>query len=161
MTVEDKLAAIAAKIPGCTYMFGHWAQINAMLKKGHLPAILNILPISGAFDLGKTQLRDYPNVLLAFVDKTEYDFDAKENDAIIEECKNRAKLFILEFNKSGLFKPIDGEIPYSLSYDRLDVNVTGITLDFRPEERNGIVLCPTKTPESLVYGERCTNNCKG
>lgn len=152
MTVEQKIKSVVDKMKGVTYIFDNWQAANVRLDKESLPAVLNVLPVSGVFNLGVTQLKDYPNCMLAFMDKTRFDFDGTENDQIIEKCKNMAKEFVLNLNRSGLFKPVSGDIPYSVFYDKLDVNVTGIVIELKLEETRGIVLCPTKSVEEMVYG---------
>ena len=76
-----------------------------------------------------------------------------ENDAVIEGCKNKAKEFILLLNRSGMFKEISGDIPYSVFYDKLDVNVTGIVIQLKLEEIMGTVIC-NKSVKEIVYGSR-------
>lgn len=152
MTVEQKIKTIVDKMEGVTYIFDNWQAANVRLDKESLPAVLNVLPVSGVFNLGVTQLKDCPNCMLAFMDKTHFDFDGTENDRIIEGCKNLAKEFILSLNSSGLFKPVSGDIPYSVFYDKLDVNVTGIVIELKLEETMGIVRCPTKSVKEIVYG---------
>ena len=93
MTVEQKIKSVVDQMKGVTYIFDNWQAANVRLDKLPLPAVLNVLPVSGNFQLGPTQLKDYPNCMLAFMDKTSFDFDGTDNDAIVEKCKNMAKEF--------------------------------------------------------------------
>ena len=147
MTVEQKIKSVVDQMKGVTYIFDNWQTANVRLDKLPLPAVLNVLPVSGNFQLGPTQLKDYPNCMLAFMDKTSFDFDA-----IVEKCKNMAKEFILLLNRSRLFEPISGSVPYSVFYDKLNVNVTGITISIQLKETSGIVLCPSRSVKDIVYG---------
>lgn len=141
-SVERKInAVINVMDAGLTYIFDNWATANIRLDKLPFPAALNVLPISGSFNVSARRLRDFPNCMIAFLDKTEFDFDSKENDQILERCKNYAMQFILTANESGLFEPIEGDVRYSLVYDKLDVNVTGVVLELQLKEKNGITLC--------------------
>lgn len=140
-SVERKMASVAEKLKGITYLFDNWATANVRLDKMPLPAIINLLPVSGKFIISRTQLRDCPNCMIAFADKTEFDFDGKENDAIIERCKEHAVNFIRELNKSGLFEWVSDEVPYSIFYDKLDVNVTGIVIELKLKEVQGVSMC--------------------
>lgn len=79
--------------------------------------------------------------MIAFADKAMFDFDGVENDAIIERCKEYAESFILELNKSGLFEWVSDEVPYSVFYDKLDVNVTGIVIELKLKEVQGVPMC--------------------
>lgn len=152
MTVEQKIKSVVDKMKGVTYIFDNWQTANVRLDKLTFPAVLNVLPVSGNFHIGPSQLKDYPNCMFAFMDKTDLDFDGTENDAIVEKCKNMAKEFILLLNRSGLFEPISGSVPYSVFYDKLNVNVTGITISIQLKEVSGIVLCHGRSVDDIVYG---------
>ena len=133
MTVEQKIKKIVDSMEGVSYLFDNWQTANIRLDKIKLPAVLNLLPVSGTFNLGRQQLRDCPNCMMAFMDKT--------------------KEFILLLNRSGMFKEISGDIPYSVFYDKLDVNVTGIVIQLKLEEIMGTVIC-NKSVKEIVYGSR-------
>lgn len=151
MTVQEKIKSIIEGM-GETYIFDNWQTANIKLDKGVLPCVLNVLPVSGTLNVGVQQLRDKPNCMIAFMDKTDFDFDGEQNDEIIERCKNRAKEFILTINRGNIFKSIIGDVRYSTFYDKLDVNVTGIVIELQLEEVRGNVICPTKSPKEIVYG---------
>ena len=152
ISVERKIASIAEKLEGVTYLFDNWVTANVRLDKMPLPAIINLLPASGKFVISRTQLRDCPNCMIAFVDKTAFDFDGVENDEVIERCKGYAVQFIRELNRSsemcirdrnrsGLFEWVSDEVPYSVFYDKLDVNVTGIVIELKLKEVQGVPMC--------------------
>ena len=65
MTVEQKIKKIVDSMEGVSYLFDNWQTANIRLDKIKLPAVLNLLPVSGTFNLGRQQLRDCPNFILA------------------------------------------------------------------------------------------------
>lgn len=140
-SVERKIASVAAKLEDVTYLYDNWATANVRLDRLEFPAIINLLPVSGRFDISRTQLRDCPECMIAFADKTRFDFDGVENDEVIERCKALAVRFIRELNKSGLFEWTSTDIRYSVFYDKLDVNITGIVLELNLKEVVGVSLC--------------------
>jgi hypothetical protein len=140
-TVEQKIKSIVDKMEGITYIFDNWRTANVKLDKVPLPAVINILPVSGSFNLSKNQIKDFPNCLIAFVDKIDLDFDGTEADQKVELCKSYAKEFILRLNESGLFEYVDGDIYYSTTYDRLDVNVAVVAIELKLKEKQGLLLC--------------------
>ena len=71
MTVEQKIKKIVDSMEGVSYLFDNWQTANIRLDKIKLPAVLNLLPVSGTFNLGRQQLRDCPNCMMAFMDKLE------------------------------------------------------------------------------------------
>lgn len=152
MTVEQKIKSVVEQMDGVTYIFDNWQTANIRLDKLPLPVVLNLLPVSGTLNLGATQMKDFPNCMIAFMDKIDLDFDGTENDSVVERCKSLAKEFILLINRSGMFEPISGDVPYSVFYDKLNVNVTGITISLQLKEVSGIVLCSTRGVKDIVYG---------
>ena len=140
-SVERKIASVVETMGNLTYVFDNWHTANFRLDKESLPAVINVLPVSGVMNVTDRKLRDVPNCMLAFVDKADFDFDGKDNDEILERCKNLAMEFILTANASGLFEPISGDVRYSVLYDKLDVNVTGVVIELQLREKQGITLC--------------------
>lgn len=140
-SVERKIASVASKLEGVTYLYDNWATANVRLDRLEFPAIINLLPVSGQFDISRTTLRDCPDCMIAFADKTRFDFDGVENDEVIERCKALAVRFIRELNRSGLFEWTSTDIPYSVFYDKLDVNITGIVVELRLKEVQGVPMC--------------------
>lgn len=159
MRVEEKIRSIVERMkdsPG--YIYEDWSTANVKLDKVlDFPVVVNVLPVSGKFHLSGTQMRDYPNCFIAFLDKTEFDFDGSENEDIVERCKDMAREFILLANRSRLFSPISGDIEYSVVYDKLDVNLTGIVLALRMEELQGLCVNPLIDVARIVYGDSGMN----
>lgn len=139
-SVERKIASIAEQL-GITYLYDNWATANVRLDKEKMPVMINVLPVSGKFSLSRVQIRDCPNCMLAFADLAELDFDGVDNDEVIECCKSHAIDFIKGLNNSGLFEPVDGDITYSVFYDKLDVNITGIVIELQLKEVHGVPMC--------------------
>lgn len=140
-SVERKIASVVETMGNLTYVFDNWHTANFRLDRESLPAVINVLPVSGVMNVTDRKLRDFPNCMLAFVDKADFDFDGRDNDEILERCKNLAIEFILTANASGLFEPISGDVRYSVLYDKLDVNVTGVVIELQLREKQGITLC--------------------
>lgn len=140
MTVEERIKKVVENM-GISYVFDNWTTANVKLDNVTFPAMVNVLPASGRFVVGKARLSDAPNCMFAFLDKTDFDFDGTENDAIIERCKVLAKKFIKEINESGSFEQIEGDVPYSVVYDKLDVNVTGVLIEMQVKEAIGQPIC--------------------
>ena len=139
MSVESKIKSVADTFQGegVSYYFGDWARTNIALDSNILPAIVYVMPASGEIDLSAGNIRDKENALIAFLDKTTFDFEASENNIIVENMKALAMRFFVACNNSGLFDPIGGKLPYRVVYDMLDVNVTGITFEVPIKEVTG------------------------
>lgn len=150
-SVESKIAKVVEIMGNLTYIFDNWHTANFKLDKMTLPAVINVLPVSGVLNVTDRKLRDFPNCMLAFVDKAGFDFDGKENDTVLERCKNLAMEFVLTANASGLFEPVTGDVRYSVLYDKLDVNVTGVVIELQLREKQGINLCYGKPIKDYFY----------
>ena len=137
MRIDQKIKQIVKGIGGLTFEFNDWTRANYTLSQKKLPVCMYILPVSGTFINKNNNLRDRPKALVAFLDLAEFDFDGKTNERTIERMKHYAKRFIVAVNNSGMFKTIPENVHYSVIYDKLDDNLTGVVLDIELEELVG------------------------
>lgn len=137
-SVEKKIKSVAEGMVGFTYVYEDWTRADLRLDRLPLPAIINLLPVSGAMSLKMDQFKDKPNCMFVFVDKVNKDADGKDNDAVFERMKSAAMVFIARMNDSGLFDPIEGDIPYSVILEKLSPIVTGISISVQVKEAKGI-----------------------
>lgn len=137
--VQEKIKTIVESIDGIDYMFNDWTRANVEFDfdKVEFPVCLNVLPVSGQLYNHNGNFRDYPNCLIAFLDKADLDFDGEENEGTVERMKEYAKKFIIAVNSSRLFSPIIETVSYSVVYDMLDQNLTGITIQIQLKELIG------------------------
>lgn len=141
-TVEKKIHGIVDSMGAdVAYQFMNWAQANVELDRVDKPSVIYILPPAGNLDFGWAQVKDRPDAQIAFVAPTDFDFDGEENDDIIEQMKRLCIKFIKTLNDSGLFEKIEGKQPYRVLYDYLDRNVTGIVIEPKLKEEEGILIC--------------------
>lgn len=141
-TVEGKVRAIVESMGAdVEYRFMNWAQANVELDRIDKPTVVYVLPVSGYLNVAWNQIKDRPESFIAFVSSTEYDFDGEENDNIIEAMKRLAMRFIKRLNESGLFEQIENDLPYSVLYDHLDQNVTGVVITPVLKEIVGVNIC--------------------
>lgn len=147
-TVEAKVRRIVESLgENVGYQFCDWSQANVELDKVKIPTIIYVLPPSGTLFFTWREVLDRPNVQIAFVSPTDFDFDGEENDGIIEEMKRLCIRFVKAVNESDYFEAIEGDLPYQALYDHLDHNVTGIVISPTLKELEGVNLCDE--PERL------------
>ncbi|MDR2929074.1 MAG: hypothetical protein LBV41_12880 [Cytophagaceae bacterium] len=137
MRIDEKVKEIIEGIGGLSFEFNDWSRSNYTLSKTVLPACLYILPVSGTLLNKNGRLRDRPNAMIAFLDLAELDFDGTTNEPTVERMKGFAKRFIAAVNRSGWFRQVPENIPYSVVYDKLSDNVTGVVLNLELEELTG------------------------
>lgn len=138
MTVEQKVKSVAETMEGLTYVFENWTKADIRIERLPLPAMVNLLPVSGYFKLKNNQFKDQPNCMFAFFDKSERDSNGSEYDTVVDRCKALAMEFIVKLNNSGFFEPIEGEISYSVSLDKLSTSVSGIIVSVQLKELKGV-----------------------
>lgn len=135
--VKDKVKELVEDMGRLNFVYDDWARANVRLDNEQLPAFLFIVPVAGELHMKNNNFRDAPHCLFAFLDRAEFDFDGEENESTIDRMKTEAKRFIVALQQSGKFKPQDEPIKYSLVYDELDPNLTGIVLEMQLEETVG------------------------
>lgn len=141
-TVESKVRKIVkSRFSFCEYLFMDFSQSNEHLDRVKKPTILYVLPPAGNINLHRDVIKDYPETMIWFLCPTHFDFDGHDNDCKIELMKRLAYQFIYEVNVSGLFEPIEGNIPYQVGYDMFDDNLTGICITPILIEKEGLPLC--------------------
>ena len=64
MSVESKIKELVEGI-GVAYIFDNWQTANVRLEDVEFPVIINLLPVSGSLNIGKQQIKDYPNCMFA------------------------------------------------------------------------------------------------
>jgi hypothetical protein len=137
MRIDEKIKQIVDSLDGLTFEFNDWTILNYKLSQTKLPVCMYLLPVSGSFLNKNNNMRDKPRALIAFLDLAELDLEGQTNEPTVERMKQYAKQFIVAVDKSGMFKPLPQNINYSVFYDKLDDNVTGIAIDIELEELIG------------------------
>ena len=138
ITIEQRIKMIAEGL-GVNYYFGDWQRINVAGDTGRIdfPLIAYLRPPSGTVNLSGPGVRETENGVLAFLGLTVFDFEANENNEIVQDMKELMIRFVGAVNASGEFKPIGGNIRYDVVYDKLDFAVTGVTVSLALQEAVG------------------------
>ena len=141
-TVEKKIRSIVESMGAdVDYHFMNWAQANVAIDSVNKPSVIYVLPPSGDLDFSWSRVKDKPEAQIAFIAPTDFDFEGESNDDVIEQMKRLCIRFIKTLNDSELFEAIEGKLPYRVLYDYLDRNVTGIVIEPKLIEEEGIVIC--------------------
>ena len=137
-TIENRIATIAKGL-GLNYYFGDWNRINEAGDTGRclFPLVAYLLPPSGTINFDGPGVRETENGVLAFINLTEFDFQADENNEIVQAMKEKMVSFIQAVNLSKQFRPIGGDVRYDILYDKLDFAVTGVTTSLTLKEAVG------------------------
>lgn len=131
--VED-----AACVP---FFYGSRGDINRILDRAPLPCAFAYLLESGTTDDTNGICRERLTFALFFIDKTDFDFEAIENEDIIDECKKRAFYW---YTKNRIFSDFQNVRINNTSrlYDEIaDATVTGYALNVTMDEAEGVGTC--------------------
>lgn len=163
MTVEEKIRLVAERMDKLTYMFCDLTEANFRLDYECLPAMVNVIPLSGSIRVTPTQIKHYPNCSFWFVDRVDIDADGDTIGKVVDRCMRYAYEFILWLNASKLFEPIENtDVSITTITSDLDVNVSGVVMEVQLRERQGLVLCLDKQPNEYFDNERgCNEGCPG
>lgn len=125
MTEIERAAAAA----GLKYQFNDWWRANADTDwQIDFPLLLDIAPNSGRFSFEAGLYRDTENHFFAVLMPTELDFRTPANAVIVDKCKRHAAKFLEELNNGGVYQ-FAGDIKYTVVYDKLDRNLTGVCFE--------------------------------
>ena len=135
MSIEEKIKRVCADVlPDMTYVFADWFDASRILENTPLPAVVNVLPVSGTMEVRNGKRRDIQNSAVAFVDKVPKDATGEDNARVYNRMKAVAFAFIEGVNKSGWFEPITEATPYTVIYMQMTSIVTGVYLDIQLRE---------------------------
>ena len=95
MSIEEKVRAVCADaLPEFTYIFADWFDASRIVSKSPLPAVVNILPVSGTMEVRNGRRYDVENGAVAFVDKVPKDATGEDNAKVYNRMKDAAFIFL-------------------------------------------------------------------
>lgn len=140
MRIDEKLETIVSKIEGLSFEYNDFARFNERTTLIKMPVCFVEIPLSGLFRTKHGIYRDKVIVTVSFLSLAELDFEGKKNEIVVEQMKMFAKQFINQLNKSNLFKPLPDNVPYYIYYNKLNDNLTGVSLNLELEDLKGVCL---------------------
>jgi hypothetical protein len=99
--------------------------------------------------------RERADIILYFAERTDFEFDSLENDAIIERCKQNAIKWIRSIRDGNELQQMS-ELSMEYLYDYFDINLTGAGLRITVMECAGDVQC-TDLPKGRRFYAQFTD----
>ncbi len=129
MTIEQKLAAIAAEEEFSSYpfIFDNLYRIDERVNHSDLPCIVSTLPASGSVTFRNGRYYDSENILLGFFDAVPHDANGEDNAEVYNRMKVLAIRFVTRMNESGLFGKTD-TMQYDVRVEQFSDIITGVTI---------------------------------
>lgn len=148
MSIIDKLKANIESVTGLPFVYGGHGDVNRELDYTSLPCVFAyLLTTSNVTDVNG-QLHDRAQIALFFVNKTVFDFDAIENEQIIDGMKRRAFAWYAA-SRNWVTLNFGTITNAQRVYDEIaDAIVTGYALQMTVEEVEGVGSCNVPEDEA-------------
>ena len=143
MTIVEKIRASIQRVHGDGFAVYYHDDptMNIIADTMTLPAAIVQLITQGELDQTSGQWREVVSAAVFFVDRSEFDFDADENEKIIDACKRKALRWLASL-------PLDESLELvrwtrtSRVYERFDAILTGFAVMADLRETEGVTDCP-------------------
>lgn len=130
-----QIEAIAQNI-GMSYKFGTYREVNNLFDRSDtFPAVAELLPLKGSFDLKFESVKDSQEITLLFLDVDQKTVDSEKTAEIVDRMKSKALEFVKALNETDEFEFIDGvTLQYYTIVKQFDKCLSGIeiTLNLKP-----------------------------
>ena len=142
MTIVEKIRASIQRVHGAGFAVYYHDDptMNIIADTMTLPAAIVQLITQGELDQMSGQWREVVSAAVFFVDKSEFDFDADENEKIIDACKRRALRWLAGLQLDEDLTLVRWERT-SRVYERFDAILTGFAVMVELSETDGATDC--------------------
>lgn len=142
MTIIEKIRASIQRVHGSGFdvYYHDDPTMNIIADTMTLPAAIVQLITQGELDQTSGQWREIVSAAVFFVDRSEFDFDADENEKIIDACKRRALRWLAGLQLDEELDLVQWERT-SRVYERFDAILTGFAVMVDLRERDGVTDC--------------------
>lgn len=143
MTIVDKIInSIQAELGADFPVYYHDdATLNLMTREMEFPCALVMLLTQGRPIREGLQIKERVTAAVFFVEKSQFDFDAVQNEAIIDRCKKRAFQWLGALGADP-WLTLAAENSSSRTYNRYDDILTGYGVNVDLVEVEGFTGCP-------------------
>lgn len=147
MTIIEKIRASIQRVhgEGFAVYYHDDPTMNLIADTMTLPAAIVQLITQGELDQQSGLWREVVSAVVFFVDRSEFDFDADDNERIIDQCKRRALRWLASL-------PLDESLELvrwtrtSRVYERFDAILTGFAVMVDLKELEGVSDCVEPEP---------------
>lgn len=139
MTIVDKITDSIKSAHGDDFpvYYHDESTLNEMTSRMQFPCALVRLLSQGRIVMEGGQAKERVSAAVFFVERSRFDFDATENETIIDRCKGRAMAWLFTLTASHDLQ-LEEITRTSRVYDRYDDILTGYGVLAEIKETNGI-----------------------
>lgn len=143
MTIVEKIRASIQRVHGAGFAVYYHDDptMNIIADTMMLPAAIVQLITQGELDQTSGQWREVVSAAVFFVDRSDFDFDADENEKIIDQCKRMALRWLAGLQLDEDLDLVRWERT-SRVYERFDAILTGFAVMVDLREKEGVTDCP-------------------
>lgn len=144
MTIIDKIISSIQSVHGDNFPVYYHDEptLNVIAETMSFPCAIVQLLTTGNAKIDNGQIRESVSAAVFFVEPSEFDFDAVENEEIIDRCKRRAFRWLLALPMDEWIS-LDAIERTSRAYERFDAILTGFGVLARLSELEGVSDCDT------------------
>lgn len=136
MTIIDKIKESISVATDLPVYYQSAEQLNRIADNATYPCAYFFLLTTQGISTDSMSLRERVNIAVFFVDLTEFDFDAMQNEAIIDECKQKAMRWVSMLSRDPYLRLTDLGASERI-YDNFDAQLTGYAVNVTLEELEG------------------------
>ena len=141
MTIIEKIKQSVEGATGMPFLYHAAGELNELLARcKELPVAYSFLIDSGTIDDVNGRYHERVTLAVMFCDKTDFDFNALENEQIIDRMKVKAYKWISALRTSADLKIVSINSTQRL-YDNTTEVLTGYAVNITIEDVRGYGLC--------------------
>lgn len=142
MTIIEKIRASIQAVHGGDFnvYYHDDVTLNELADTMELPAAIVTLITQGTIDEQSGQYREVVSAAVFFVDKSEFDFNADDNEQVIDQCKRRCLRWLAALPMDERLDLVRLERTGRV-YERFDAILTGFAVMVELRDREGVTDC--------------------
>lgn len=141
MTIIEKIKQSVEGATGMPFLYHAAGELNELIARcGELPVAYSFLIDSGTIDDVNGRYHERVTIAVMFCDKTEFDFNALENEQIIDRMKVKAYKWMQSLRMSNALRVISVNNTQRL-YDNTTDILTGFAVNITLEDIAGVGEC--------------------
>lgn len=158
MTIVEKIKHSIEDATGLPVLYQSVEQLNRIADNADYPCAFFFLLQEQRLNTDSDNIRERVQIAVFFVEQSVFDFDAVENEEIIQRCKERAITWIRALRTDDFIRLISQNATERV-YDYFDAQLTGFAVNVTIEELVGNRGCDIGdweflevTPDGQNYG---------
>lgn len=141
MTIIEKIKQSVEGATGMPFLYHAAGELNELIARcGELPVAYSFLIDSGTIDDVNGRYHERVTIAVMFCDKTEFDFNALENEQIIDRMKVKAYKWMQSLRMSNALRVVSVNNTQRL-YDNTTDILTGFAVNITLEDIAGVGEC--------------------